>query len=84
MPGVQTVEPLQALDLGWEHGQPSAASLAYGSPLHWGSESTQSLLSPCPWAPFSSLGQVVQLWVEGLAVGHEVGIWEEGEEAWVG
>ena len=84
MPEVQTVEPLQALDLGWEHGRPSAVSLAYGTPLHWRSESSQSLLSPCPWAPFSSLGQVVQPWVEGLAEGHEEGIWEEGEEAWVG
>ena len=84
MPGVQTVEPLQALDLGWEHGRPSAASLAYGILLHWRSESSQSLLSPCPWAPFSSLDQVVQPWVEGLAEGHEEGIWEEGEEAWVG
>ena len=84
MPEVQTVEPLQALDLDWEHGRSSAASSAYRTPLHWRSESSQSLLSPCPWAPFSSLDQVVQPWVEGLAEGLEEGIWEEGEEAWVG
>ena len=84
MPGVRTVEPLQTLDLDWEHGRSSATSLAYGTPLHWRSESSQSLLSHCPWAPFSSLDQVVQPWVEGLAEGHEEGIWEEGEEAWVG
>ena len=81
MPGVQTVEPLQALDLGWEHGRSSSALSAYGTPLHWRSESSQSLLPPCPWAPFSSWDQVVQPWVEGLAEEHEKGIWEEGEEA---
>ena len=81
MPGVQTVEPLQALDLGWEHGRSSSASSAYGTPLHWKSESSQSLQPPCPWAPFSSLDQVVQPWVEGLAEEHEEGIWEEGEKA---
>ena len=84
MPWVQAVEPLQALGLGWEHGRPSAALSAYGSPLHWRSESSQSLLFLCPWAPFSSLGQVVRPWVVGLAEGHEEGIWEEGEEAWAG
>ena len=81
MPGVQTVEPLQALDFGWEHGRFSSASSAYGTPLHWRSESSQSPLSPYPWAPFSSLDQVVQPWVVGLAKEHEEGIWEEGEEA---
>ena len=84
MPGVQAVEPLQALGLGWERGRPSAASSAYRSPLHWRSESSQSLLPPCPWAPFSSLDQVVQPWMEELAEGREEGIWEEGEEALVG
>ena len=84
MPGVQTVEPLQALVLDWEHGRPSAASSAYGPPLHWRSESSQSPLSPYPWAPFSSLDQVVQPWMEELAEGREEGIWEEGEEALVG
>ena len=84
MPGVQTVEPLQALVLDWEHGRPSAASSAYGPPLHWRSESFQSPLSPYPWAPFSSLDQVVQPWMEELAEGREEGIWEEGKEALVG
>ena len=84
MPGVQTVRPLQALVLDWEHGRSSAASSAYETPLHWKSESSQSLLSPYPWAPFSSLDQVVQPWMEELAEGHEEGTWEEGEEAWVG
>ena len=84
MPGVQIVEPLQALVLDWKHGRSSAASSAYGSPLHWRSEASQSPLSPFPWAPSSSLGQVVQFWMEELAEEHEEGTWEEGEEAWVG
>ena len=84
MPGVQAVEPLQALVLDWEHGRSSAASSAYGTPLHWRSESSQFPLPPYPWAPFSSLDQVVQPGMEELAEGHKEGTWEEGEEAWVG
>ena len=84
MPRVQTVEPLQALVLDWEHGRSLSASSAYGPPLHWRSESSQSPLFPYPWAPFSSLGQVVLPWMEELAEGHEEGIWEEGEEVLVG
>ena len=84
MPGVQTVEPLQALVLDWGHGRSSATSSAYGPPLHWKNESSQSPLLPYPWAPFSSLDQVVQPWMEELAEGREEGIWEEGDEALVG
>ena len=83
MLGVQTVEPLQALVLDWEHGRPSVASSAYEPPLHWRSESSQSPLPPYPWAPFFSLDQVVQPWMEELAEGHEEEIWEEGEEVLV-
>ena len=84
MPGVQTIELLPSLVLYWGHGRSSAASLAYGPPLHWKNESSQPPLPPYPWAPFSFLDQVVQSWIEELAEGHEEGIWEEGEEAWVG
>ena len=84
MPGVQTVEPLQALVLDWEHGRSSTASSAYGTPLHWRSESSQSPLSPYPWAPFSSSDQAVHPWMKELAEGHEEETWEEGEEALVG
>ena len=84
MLGVQTDEPLPSLVLDWGHGRPSAASSAYGPPLHWKNESSQSLLPPYPWAPFSSLDQVVQFWLKELAEGHEEEIWEEEEEVLVG
>ena len=84
MLGVQTIEPLPSLVLGWGHGRSSIASSAYGPPLHWKNESSQSPLPPCPWAPFSSLDQVVQSWMKELAEGHEEEIWEEGEEVLVG
>ena len=71
MLGVQTVEPLPSLVFDWGHGRSSAASPAYGPPLHWKNESSQSPLPPYPRAPFSSLDQVVQSWMEELAEGHE-------------
>ena len=85
MLGVQTVELLLSLVLGWRHGRSSIASSAYGPRLHWKNESSQSSLPPCPWAPFSSLDQVVQSWMEELAEGHKEEIWEEGGgKFWLG
>ena len=84
MPGAQTVELPPSLVLYWGHGRSLAALSAYGPPLHWKNESSQPPLPPYHWAPFSSLDQVVQPWVEELAEGHEEEIWEEGEEVLVG